>query len=90
MVALAQGWKLNNTATPGFRVADGCPSMYGTPIRTSSYSATLIGANDFWAYVPPPAAAVSAVQIPLQMVLIPSSMRRMCPCPRQACGRKAV
>ena len=62
LVAYAQGWKLNNSATPGYRVADACPFMYATAINPSSYSATLIGANDIWGSYPVPAQEVTAVQ----------------------------
>ena len=36
--------------------------MYGTPINPSSYSAVLIGQNDFWGSSPAPAEAVSEYQ----------------------------
>jgi len=47
IVPYVHGWKLNNSAAGGDKVSDQCPFMYGTPITPSSYSAVLVGQNDF-------------------------------------------
>jgi len=59
MVAFAQGWKLNNSASPGYRIADACQYMYATQINPSSYSAALIGSNEVSPTATYQAAAVS-------------------------------
>jgi hypothetical protein len=62
VVAYIHGWQLNNSAQPGYRLADECPYMYATPVTPSSYSAMLLGQNDFWGVSPAPSSAVSQYQ----------------------------
>lgn len=44
-----QGWSLNAMALPGYKVADEMPFIYGTKVATDTYSAVLIGQNEFTA-----------------------------------------
>jgi hypothetical protein len=47
LVAYVQGWTLDDKALPSYTTADECPFMYGAIVTPSSYSAVLLGQNDF-------------------------------------------
>jgi hypothetical protein len=51
MTAWAEGFSsLNDMAVPGYKVADETPFIYGTKVAANTYSAVLLGQNDFNLY----------------------------------------
>jgi hypothetical protein len=47
IVGYGEGWSLNDMALPGYKVADETPFVYAARIATDTYSAVLLGQNDF-------------------------------------------
>jgi hypothetical protein len=47
IAAYAEGWSLNDMALPGYKVADEAPFAYATKVAPDTYSAVLLGQNDF-------------------------------------------